>query len=120
MNRENIDTIKNSFVTKELAEKLKQKGFDLPVIALYDFIGDFTLYDYELTESNLIAPLFSQVIDWLSENHNIKLIESCGFIEKGKAVWMWDICSNITGLTLSRVRFEKLEEAILESLNYVK
>lgn len=71
MNRDNINTIKESFVPKSLAEKLKEKGFDLPVIALYDFWGDFTLYDYELKNSHLIAPLFSQVTDWLMDKHQI-------------------------------------------------
>lgn len=51
MNTENLDVIKNSFVTKEIAEKLKEKGFDFPVIALYDFRGCFTLFDYEFVNN---------------------------------------------------------------------
>lgn len=117
---ENIDTIKENFVSEKLAAELQKKGFDYPVIARYNLKGDFELYNYEVKHRFLHAPLHSEVLRWLSDEHNVKLIESCNCIEKGKATWIWSIHSKVTGLLIHQVYFETLEEAILEALNYVK
>ena len=135
MNTENLDVIKKSFVTKEIAEKLKEKGFDFPVIALYDFRGYFTLYDYELRASNLICPLFSQVTDWLEEKHQIFIdIETdCTTYPKfaysinkfvgnpkdlAEKEWYWEH-PKPDNWFLYRTRNEALEEAIKFALTLI-
>lgn len=120
MNTNNLDTIKKSFVSEELAIEVAKRGFNYPVIARYKMNGDFELHDCEVEYRFLHAPLYSEVLRWLSDEHNIKLIESCNCIEKGKATWIWSIYSKVTGLLIHQVYFETLEEAIFEALNYIK
>lgn len=68
--------MKKQFVTYEIAKKLEEIGFNYNVIATYDNEEKLTLFDYEIRASNqLIAPLWQQAIDWLREEHDIKVCE---------------------------------------------
>ena len=117
MNTDNLEPITRNFASEKLSAELQKKGFDYPVIARYNLKGDFELYNYEVKHRFLHAPLHSEVLRWLSKEHNVKLIESCNCIEKDKATWIWSINSKVTGLLIHQVYFETLEEAILEALN---
>lgn len=117
----NKKTKKSLFLQYKLAIELKVKGFNPPTIGTYDENGKLTMFEYEFERSGgLIAPIFYQVIDWINEKHNIKLIEIPNFIKKNKVKWVWSINSKKTGLLIHKVYFETAEEAILEALNYVK
>lgn len=120
MNIDNLDTIKKSFVSEELAIEVHKRGFDYPVIARYNLKGEFELYGYEVKHRFLHAPLLSEVLRWLSEEHNIKLVESCNSTLRDRATWIWGIHSNITGLLIHPIYFESLDKAILTALDYIK
>jgi len=85
------------FVTKEIAEKLKDLGFNEKCIALWlplygkqifdaltytDIAGEWELQfgdtpsnseDYNKDDIYLLAPLYEQAINWLSEKHNVDI-----------------------------------------------
>lgn len=67
-------TLEESLVPYEIALVLKQKNFDEPCFGFYDE-GDLFLdrvdgaHDYYV-----LAPTYSQVLDWLRRNHNIEII----------------------------------------------
>lgn len=95
-----MKNLEELFVSKEIAIKLKEKGFDEPCLAVYrgfnlyfdkmisgyasdlsertDFSTNSDFDKYFLvnkTDENywITAPMLVQVIDWLREKHNIEL-----------------------------------------------
>jgi len=78
-------SLQNQFVTYEIALKLKELGFDEPCIVYYNtksqeslcccqlggFINEIEEEDFHKNsiEDKCSAPLYSQIEDWLRENH---------------------------------------------------
>lgn len=99
-----------TFVSFDLAKKLKEKGFvcDLP-FAMYNELGQFALlttsapirkaesgytyrdyYDYEdFDENDFIAPTIAQVLKWLQEEKKIYCLP---YFEQGIDMWLYSIC----------------------------
>lgn len=79
------NNITGLFVTYEIALKLKEKGFDQPCFGSYYDEGKFSFWNWTvytdypyLTKNSVLinmiaAPLWQQVIDWLSDVHNIEV-----------------------------------------------
>jgi hypothetical protein len=84
--------MKDLFVPYELAVKLKEKGFEKPVLAFYDvddatFSKPFTeLENYNDSGSLVSAPLWQQVIDWLREDKGLNVFADCTH-----SGWYWGI-----------------------------
>ena len=115
-----------TFVSFELAKKLKEKGFvcDLP-FAMYNELGQFALlttsapirkaesgytyrdyYAYEdFDEHDFIAPTIAQVLKWLREEKNIHVSPVLWY--KG---WYVDIQSFTKEIDEERVRYDVYNE----------
>ncbi len=74
--------MKKLFVSYEIAKQLKEKGFDEECFCYYDEGHELNLKSgrsfggimvQDCHQSNIIAPLYQQVIDWLREKHNIDI-----------------------------------------------
>lgn len=70
--------MKNLFIPYKLAIIAKDKGFDEPCLAHYD-LGKLLIASLENNKykERILAPLYSQIIDWLFE----KLISNPDYIE---------------------------------------
>jgi len=64
--------MKDLFVSYALAVALKEKGFDEPCFAWYDWVGkELFINDRSFQDINPTnAPLYQQVIDWFMVKHN--------------------------------------------------
>lgn len=75
--------MKNQFVTKEIALKLQELGFEEECMAEYldkgelsDIVGDGGFY---ISPYHILAPLWQQAIDWFREKHSVFVgVESYG------------------------------------------
>jgi hypothetical protein len=72
--------MQKEFVTYEIANKLKNLGFDEECIGCYcidcgneSFIFSHKFRKNSLFKEHITAPLWQQAIDWLRVNHNINL-----------------------------------------------
>ena len=69
--------MKEQFVPYEIAKQLKEKGFTEPCFGIYDKNGYLytkgSIYSYLDDETNIIAPLWQQVIDWFRDKHSIMI-----------------------------------------------
>lgn len=73
--------MENLFVPFELALKLKEKGFNEPCPFLYGKKSKMIVYEpsnptgefYFYNNSQILAPLWQQVIDWIREEKKIYL-----------------------------------------------
>ncbi len=99
------------FVTYEIAEKLKELGFDEECICLYDtrnknnyliavdqhwgssLIGICKKDGFRINDYEYPAPLYQQVIDWLRVEHNLSMAISEGF-EDNKGYFYVDFNHN--------------------------
>ena len=89
----------HQFATYEISSLLKEKGFDEACLGYYkkndnkiypvdtDFIN-FRLINYD----NIPTPLYSQILDWLRERHNIHIT-----IYKAGELYAFDIGDYSTG-----------------------
>ncbi len=79
--------MKDLFVPYELAVKLKEKGFKEKCIFMYDKLNmlskdlrtneqEFYGVNYNSSLYCCSAPFWQQVIDWLREEKNIKVVEN--------------------------------------------
>ena len=103
--------MKHLFVPYELAVKLKEKGFDEPVIASYksEFKNDIypTKYWSEdnrnsmWIEGIISAPLYQQVIDWFREKHNLHI----------------EVRRNLDGWAYNIIEFSKGNKCIISKPN---
>ncbi len=69
------------FISYELAQKLKEKGFDEKCLRFYNHRQELrSTIDEGISNSDVVqvcsegsvaAPIYQQVIDWLRNNHNI-------------------------------------------------
>lgn len=85
------------FVTKEIALKLKEEGFDDPCgahfrkkdDALIAISGGIAGVCYSWIEDTdvILTPTFDQVIEWLIETKNINIWVDCS----GRNEWVWAI-----------------------------
>jgi len=120
--------MEKQFIPSELAEKLKELGFNEPCIAMY-FCGKFaiklqgtnkefeTVINSEMTKTLCAAPLWQQAFDWFREKH--KLHYNLGFIDDiiGYMIQIENIESN-TVITDSeyRTNYNEARIACLEKL----
>ena len=111
--------MKQQFVPYEIAIKLKEKGFNEPCLANYcdkDLIpyrgypdeGDedsnfSTTINENITSLWVTAPLWQQVIDWLSIVHNIHI----GICHQSNG--MFDIWKNNGNLLLSGAEYKEFK-----------
>jgi len=70
--------MKEQFVPYEIAIKLKEKGFNEPCLAWSTEDSEYILVETKEGEDNnsiggTSIPLWQQVIDWLSDVHNIEV-----------------------------------------------
>jgi hypothetical protein len=75
--------MKNLFVPYELAVKLKEKGFDEPVLCYYNREHNLTSnispkdwhlnLPYSVSEDCVKAPIYQQIVDWFLDKHNMYL-----------------------------------------------
>ena len=81
----------NQFVPYDTAKKLKELGFDEPVMSYYNQEQLVTMLDEEdMNEGKEIsAPLWQQVEEWLWEEHKI-FIEVRFFISTKYGFDIWD------------------------------
>jgi len=76
--------MKHLFVPVEIAKRMKQIGFDVPMFGCYwDNLNKLTILDTPITytqfdvynkdnnalNDEVLVPLYQQVVDWLAENH---------------------------------------------------
>lgn len=100
--------MKNLFVSYELTQQLKEKGFNEESLGYYQngnlIINDLSNYELEKYNLGIGAPLYQQVIDWFRE-------------EKGIHLYIEQFYTNVTKLALcydySLVsdRFEEREDS---------
>jgi hypothetical protein len=73
------EIIINQFVPFEIADALLDKGFNEDCLGYYEsrdnkFIcRDVSFYELEKYDLGILAPTLQQVIDWLSDVHNIEV-----------------------------------------------
>ena len=96
------------FVDKQLALKLKEKGFDRPCLGFYNPIQDeLQLYcanNKDVTYKNILtsvyknkvlvdAPTIDQVLEWLREEKNIHIgiMPYFTMSTKNNIMWLWEI-----------------------------
>ena len=130
-----------TFVSFELAKKLKEKGFvcDLP-FAMYNELGQFYLlttsapirkaesgytyrdyYDYEdFDENDFIAPTISQVLKWLRE---VKRIDAGAVWDNRDGKWVGYInemdMPDLVGEYVLPNSYDAYEQAVIASIEYV-
>lgn len=70
--------MKNQFVTYEIAQRLKELGFNEPCLKwyssngkLHNNVGDILSENQNTLYGCCAAPLWQQIIDWLYYPHNI-------------------------------------------------
>lgn len=74
-----MKNLNHLFVPYVIALKLKDLGFKEYCFGIYDDKGYLytqgAIYSYLEDETNIIAPLHQQVIDWIREKHSIRIVE---------------------------------------------
>jgi len=85
--------METQFIPSELAEKLKELGFNEPCLAHYYLMdGAFELTQLDEQKPKfLLAPLWQQSFDWFREKHNKHAIIYKIEISEGVYNWDWDI-----------------------------
>lgn len=96
------------FVDKQLAIKLKEKGFDRPCLGFYNPIQDeLQLYcanNKDVTYKNILtsvyknkvivdAPIIEQVLEWLRDEKNVHIgiMPYFTMSTKNNIMWQWEI-----------------------------
>lgn len=130
--------MKDLFTKYELAKLLKEKGFKETCFGLYDNIKALHTnekYVFVEDELNIVAPLYQQVTDWLSEKHQIfiDIGTDCTTYPKfdysinkfvgnpkdlAEKEWYWEN-PKPSNWFLYRTRNEALEEAIKFALTLI-
>ena len=96
------------FISKDLAIKLKEKGFDKPCFNAYNAHGcsylngwceylnerdtDF-IYLSDLHDKDCLCPTIDQVLEWLREKKNvyIGIVPYFTMSTKNNIMWQWEI-----------------------------
>ena len=72
--------MKEQFCNYEIANILKEKGFNEPCFGYYQnnelIINALSNYILDKYKLGIAAPLWQQVIDWFREKHNLRIFES--------------------------------------------
>lgn len=124
------------FVNKELAIKLKEKGFDKPCFGWYDIENNddkliLNVHEGTLSYKNLLeytndiktiadAPTIEQILEWLRDEKNvyIGIMPYFAMSTKNNIMWQWEIllvgkiieCEN-TLYTVKDYNYTKLASA---------
>lgn len=134
------------FIDKQLAIKLKEKGFDRPCLGFYNPIQDeLQLYcanNKDVTYKNILtsvyknkvlvdAPTIEQVLEWLREDCGLYISMACSRNydidadgrELGSWVYWWyEIYSYLSADLIyqeEEKEYDTYDEAILEGIEYV-
>lgn len=115
--------MKHLFVSYEMANQLKDKGFDQ-----IDCFGSWHIETKQINQvmprwaSNsefMIAPLYQQVVDWLREKHNLHIIITSLNDHEiyGKDKWEYDITNiNSTAFHSNQLEFNFYYEALTKAI----
>lgn len=83
--------MKDQFVTYEIAKSLNEFSFNEPTFGLYKnsiLYRDYETFQWTDFSNTIKAPLWSQSIDWLRNEHNIHIEMSGTYSkQKGKECW---------------------------------
>jgi hypothetical protein len=115
------------FVPYELAEKLKEKGFDYPCITHYDINKKLKVVVREpiFWHSDVLsytdAPTISQVLKWLGEKLQIHISTKPYPCEDG-LMWLYEVrkfSSVLVCVVANKTGFQEPEQAALVGIEYV-
>lgn len=123
--------MKHLFVPYELAVKLKEKGYKEYCLAHYTLVGRLLIVRQtgSTYQGVILAPLYQQIIDWFSEEHNIELY--CPNYYKNSKGYKPEYECRVNGkqsgiessssssVTLFPTRHEAFDEAIKEALKII-
>ena len=127
------------FVTFEITNKLKEKGFNWKVNAYYgkhkNIFEVHPAMDMNDCEYRCSAPTISQVLKWLREEKQLHIDvgiyqdssrDADGCIIETWSFWCYDIQNTLNGdliydfaNTFDTIEFETYKEAVLHGINYV-
>lgn len=129
------------FISKDLAIKLKEKGFDRPCFGWYDIENNddkliLNVHEGTLSYKNLLeytnditmiadAPTIEQVLEWLREEKKIMLWMKPyhTYATKNHICWDWNISIVNNNHELSKYcsdeGFAKYEDACIAGIEYV-
>jgi hypothetical protein len=134
------------FVDKQLALKLKEKGFDKPCINAYNAHGcqylngwceylnerdtDF-IYSSDLHDRDCLCPTIDQVLEWLREDCGLYIATVCsrnydidadGRVLGSWVYWWYEIYAHLSANLIyqeEEKEYDTYDEAILEGIEYV-
>lgn len=131
--------MKKLFISYELAEQLKIKGFNEPCIAFYSIekkelltVHQFSNFEFNfgtnddnkfLTIKVVACPLYQQVIDWFREKHNMHInpMSIINFEEDEYRVEIeWDKGKKSYITKTYNNYYEPLNNAIQKAINILK
>ena len=115
---------KQEFVSQEIADLVKSKGFDTNCLGLYTDIDD-VITSGEIRGFNsdhiyyekLAAPLYQQIIEWFEIKHEIYI-----YALRYGGVWTWKIDGSNGYLDYGKVeggRKENLIQGIKKACQYI-
>lgn len=129
--------MKELFVPFELAKKLNKKGYNVKYLAFYAIEnysvfkkGELYFTGGKLSDNQVIAPLYQQVVDWFREKHSIdvyakrKLLKPhssfIGIVNDSENK-VYECYPNIDrGVYEMGTYYESLDKAIEEALRLIK
>lgn len=129
--------MKHLFVSKELAEQLRDKGFSEPCLADYALLTpdhhqlygcgivnfDINRTFINTTGTIIPAPIYQQVIDWFRDTYDISVLIIPYRNDDGTLVYEWTIINDIRDEEENEITFmsyyECLEDAIKEVLKVI-
>lgn len=114
----------HEFVTKEIADLVKSKGFDFNCLGIYIGVDDVITSGEKkgFAASHAFykeqaAPLYQQIVEWFETIHGLYIY---AFRSNGK--WGWKIDDNLSYVDYGSVeggRKENLIEAIKKACKYI-
>lgn len=122
----------SEFVTFEIAKRLKEKGFTLPVLEIYGKFDNDGMFHSQLycnycetmDSEEIIAPTISQVLTWLRNKKNLYLgityvpqIEKCIDFYFPTIQYIGEFKTTV--YTKPTDNFKTYEEAALAGIEYV-
>lgn len=143
MNTENKNVTESLFVPYEIAVKLKEVGFDEPCFNYYHNDNDdsndksFYLFEFMHTfgiknservtnqgfENTISAPMYQQIVDWLSEKFNIDVLLDITYDNKNGNWYYYKVFLNGKSKYYVEGDFSKicaLKEAIKQAFKLIK
>lgn len=133
--------MKKLFVRYELANQLKEKGFNEPCLKksehkkecghkingncpLHNLHCGYPDCEIDKTIESIGLPLYQQVVDWFREKHNIFLMPAILTLDEKNPIYKCGIFSLITGDELATAEFDEdyyksIIKAIEEALKLI-